>query len=134
LIEGVVKTEENTNDFFGSIVSAMNRVQDNERQMLADINHEKDIAAQVMTTFESIHKITQGVFDNSRVILNESNDIGENIQRLATISNDVKDSSLSIVFRAANADELAANSMDILKQNIDSITGIIEKLAQFKTQ
>jgi vacuolar-type H+-ATPase subunit E/Vma4 len=130
----VVKTAEDSNTAFDAIVSATDTVSQNEQQVLIAIQSEQNTASGVRDELGSMQEITQGVYDNSKTILDESANMDKEMRNLSNITGQVKDSCLSIVSRAADADSLAGNSMGILKQSLDTLGGVKEKVSKFKTE
>ncbi|MDR3341864.1 MAG: methyl-accepting chemotaxis protein [Treponema sp.] len=131
-IELAVKTTENSSSSFDHIFTAMNMVTNNEREILHTVNNQASNTAQIIEDLENIKQVTKGIHDSSGAILSESQLIDNDMEKLTSITKDVKSSSITISSEATQADAFMAQSIEILKQNLVSLTEVKDTVSVFK--
>lgn len=132
-ISRAVLLSDKTDESFNSIVSSVKKVTDIENEFKCSLEEQSSGSAQILEALTDITQITEEVHSGSTEMLSGSRAVLQEMNNLIDITEKIKESSTIIVEKSDNVSREMKNSVKILGQNQDSIKGVNDQVAVFRT-
>ena len=131
-IENAVHTSRNTGLSFNNIFTAIKGMDANEKELVKAINNQSKATEEMISKFTGIHQSSKDIQEGSGNILSQSIAIQTEVQKLALITQEVKQASQSLSSNPEAAAKLMDAAIDKVKLNLVSISEIKNEAWMFK--
>ncbi|MDR0644081.1 MAG: methyl-accepting chemotaxis protein [Treponema sp.] len=135
-IEAAVVTTDHTNVSFDNIFDSIRLVTDQEGRILNMLTIQLDRGRKgggVMDNMKQIKQSAQDVSEHSEGVLSKSAVVHQEMEKLASVTETVKTSSIDLASKSLEADSLLIKSLDAVKQKLANVASIKEAVSEFKS-
>ncbi|MDR2632900.1 MAG: heme NO-binding domain-containing protein [Treponema sp.] len=131
-MEDAVHTSKNTSLSFDNIFTAIKNMDTNQKELVQAIGKQTETMEGMISRFTGIQQSTQDIHEGAGNILAQSTAIQTEVEKLASITQEAKQSSLSLSSNPEAAVKLMDAAIDKVKLNLVGISEIKNEVSVFQ--
>jgi methyl-accepting chemotaxis protein len=131
-MEEAVHTSKNTSISFDNIFTAIKNMDTNQNELVKAVNSQRENMDGMISQFTSIQENIKEIHDGSGNILTQSNTIQSEVEKLSSITQEVKQASQSLSSNPETAARLMDTAIEKVKINLVNVTEISQEVSEFK--